>query len=140
MTEDFTVRASAWGTGRRIRLAGSPISLKRMDNQYRAHRYWGEELYGVKLSRLPSEYVREHAYWGFVHNPVGVQQLRYNVGVDRVMWGSDFPHVRTNWPHSMDSINQQFAGVPEDERYKMLCGNAIKFFHLEDSVEIRGNR
>lgn len=114
-----------------------PHFMEEADDQYRANRHWGEKLFGVKLSRLPSEYILKHAYWGFVHDRVGVQQLRHNIGVDKLMWGNDFPHIRTHWPHSMDSLNQQFAGVPEDERYKMVCGNAIKFFHLQDSVEIR---
>jgi len=29
-------------------------------------------------------------------------------------------------------IERNFAGVPEDEKYKMVCGNAIEFFHLAE--------
>jgi hypothetical protein len=29
-------------------------------------------------------------------------------------------------------MEQQFAGVPTDEKHKMLAGNAVRFFHLDD--------
>ena len=48
------------------------------------------------------------------------------------MWSTDFPHSKTDWPHSQDTINKSFEGVPEDERREMLAGNAIKFFHLDE--------
>ncbi len=48
------------------------------------------------------------------------------------MWSTDFPHTESDWPHSLDTIAETFAGVPEDEKYKMVAGNAIKYFHLDD--------
>ena len=85
---------------------------------------------GVKpLSRLPSEYLRDHAYWGLFEDPIGIR-LRHEVGVDRIMWSTDFPHVVSRWPHSLEVLESQMTGVPEDEKYKMVAGNAIAFFHL----------
>ena len=28
-------------------------------------------------------------------------------------------------------LRENFDDVPEDERYKMIVGNVVKFFHLE---------
>lgn len=112
-----------------------PNFLEQMDKQHRVHRYWGESVYGVKLSRRPSEYVRDQCYWGFMYNPVGVE-MRHHIGVDRIMWGADFPHTETDWPHSLDILDEIFAGVPEEEKYKMVCGNIIEFFHLENRVNL----
>ena len=53
--------------------------------------------------------------WGFLVDVHGVQQ-RDVVGVDKLTWGSDFPHSATDWPNSSLSIEQNFAGVPEDDR------------------------
>jgi predicted TIM-barrel fold metal-dependent hydrolase len=53
------------------------------------------------------------------------------------MWASDFPHLESDWPNSKRVIEENFAGVPEDEKYKMIVGNAVKFFHLGD---IRSSR
>jgi predicted TIM-barrel fold metal-dependent hydrolase len=58
-------------------------------------------------------------------------QLRHLVGVDHILWASDFPHTETDWPNSKGTIDVNFKGVPEDEKYRMLAGNAIDYFHLD---------
>ena len=60
--------------------------------------------------------------------------MRHHLGVDRVIWASDFPHQESNWPESMQVVEKNFAGVPEDQTFKMVCGNVVAFFHLEDCV------
>jgi predicted TIM-barrel fold metal-dependent hydrolase len=108
-----------------------PNWLEQMDNNYRVNRCWSERHLGVKLARYPiSDYVREHCWWGFMNNPVGVQ-LRHHIGVNRIMWSTDFPHIESDWPHSRDVAAAMFAGVPENERHQMTAGNAISFFHLQ---------
>jgi predicted TIM-barrel fold metal-dependent hydrolase len=110
-----------------------PFFLQSSDVRYDRHRPWAERLLGFKpLNRPPSEYIREHFLWGFQFDRVGVE-LRYKIGVERLMWGSDFPHQESDWPDSMGVIERNFAGVPEDEKYKMVCGNAIEFFHLAEN-------
>ena len=116
-----------------------PHFYEQADERYKRHLALVDEQ-GVRLQRLPSEYMREHTYWGFQENPVGVQ-MRHYMGVDRLIWGSDFPHKETAWPDSMEVIAKNFAGVPDDEAYKMACGNAVEFYHLEDCVvEWEANR
>ena len=83
-----------------------------------------------KISCKPSEYVEQHAYWGYFDDPIGVK-LRHEVGVDRIIWGSDFPHEVTRWPESQKLLSQQLAGVPQDEKRKMLGDNLVQFFHLD---------
>ena len=108
-----------------------PYYLEQMDREYETNRHWAERLMGVKpLSRLPSEYLKEHAYWGFFDDPVGIR-LRHEVGVDHIMWSNDFPHGVSPWPHSLEALAAQTVGVPEDEMWKMVAGNAIKFFRLD---------
>jgi predicted TIM-barrel fold metal-dependent hydrolase len=108
-----------------------PIYLEQMDMIYDANRFWAQRLLGLQpLQRKPSEYARDHAYWGFFDDPIGVQ-LRDRVGVDHILWGSDFPHEVSRWPHSQEVMDEQLAGVPDGERRKMLCENAISFFHLD---------
>ena len=107
-----------------------PIFKEQMDMIYEANRFWVERILGVKkLARRPSEYVEEHAYWGFFDDPIGVR-LRHQVGVDRMMWGNDFPHEVSRWPNSMQLMDGQLAGVPEEEKRKIMCENTVAFFHL----------
>ena len=102
-----------------------------MDQAYKVNCSWAERLLGLKrLSRLPSEYLKEHAHWGFWDDPIGVE-MRHHIGVDRIMWSTDFPHIVTRWPESRKLVEEQFARVPEQERAAMLAGNAVRFFHLD---------
>ena len=87
----------------------------------------------LRLKRKPSEYLREYNLWGFMKDPHGVR-LRHDIGVKALLWGSDFAHAAGDWPHSHKVIEETFVGVPENERYAMLAGNAIEFFGLKDEV------
>ena len=110
-----------------------PFFLQAADVRYDRHVRWAERLLGFKpLRRLPSEYIREHCLWGFQFDRVGVE-LRHKINVDGLIWGSDFPHQESDWPESMSIIERNFAGVPELEKYKMVCGNAVEFFQLVSS-------
>ena len=107
-----------------------PHWLEQWDQLYTKNIGWAEEYLGVTpLSRPPSDYVREHVYWGFIKNPIGVQ-LRHHMGVDRLMWSGDFPHNESDWPHSRKVIDELFGGVPDDEREAMLWRNCAEFYHL----------
>ncbi|HUR71023.1 MAG TPA: amidohydrolase family protein, partial [Candidatus Limnocylindrales bacterium] len=63
---------------------------------------------------------------------VGVE-LRDKIGIDNVMWGSDFPHQESDWPDSLKIIDKNFAGVPQEERRRMVCDNAVEFFRLDSA-------
>jgi uncharacterized protein len=110
-----------------------PNWLEQMDMLYQQHRFYHERLQSglAPLSRLPSEIVKAHCAWGFMDNPIGIE-LRHYIGVDRIMWSNDFPHPPSDWPNSRDTIERNFQGVPIDEKYMMVAGNCIRFFHLDD--------
>lgn len=110
-----------------------PHFFEQADARYDRHVGWSEHLmdFGRLKNGHPSDYMREHVYWGFQENQTGVQ-MRNIMSADRLIWGSDFPHQESDWPNSMEVIEKNFAGVPEDQTYKMVCGNAVGFYHLED--------
>ena len=110
-----------------------PIFFEQADMLYDQTIHWANDYVGLPtLDRLPSEYLRHFIYWGFVNDPFGVK-VRHDVGVDRAMWSSDFPHSVTTWPDSIAAIDAMFDGVPADETARMVCGNAIDFFSLGSS-------
>ena len=112
-----------------------PYFYEQIDHEYSINRFWAERYLGLpRLKRPPSEYLKEHAYWGFFEDHVGVK-LRHEIGVDRMMWSTDFPHVVTRWPHSLEMMDSQMKDVPEEERHKMAAGNAVKFFRLNHKPE-----
>jgi hypothetical protein len=70
-----------------------------------------------------------------MRDPWGVK-CRHDIGVDILLWGSDFAHATGDWPNSQKVINDTFAGVTKEERHKMLAGNAIRFFHLDAAADL----
>ena len=110
-----------------------PYYFEQIDHEYTVNRFWAERCLGLpQLKRLPSEYLKENAHWGFFEDHIGVK-LRHEVGVDRIMWSTDFPHIVTRWPNSLKVLESQMTGVPPNEKRIMVADNAIKFFHLDHS-------
>jgi predicted TIM-barrel fold metal-dependent hydrolase len=56
--------------------------------------------------------------------------LRHELGVDNIMWESDYPHIASTYPESWKFVEQSLQGVPEDERKKMLHQNAEFLYQL----------
>lgn len=114
-----------------VQLGWIPNWIEHLDDGYLRHGFWAERTFGLKrLSRLPSDYVREHCWWGFLRNPVGVRMARQEMGVEKLLWGSDHPHLDSDWPRSAQIIEDNFAGSSEAEKHKMIAANAITFFNL----------
>ena len=108
-----------------------PYYYEQMDHEYEVNRFWAERSLGLPLLKnRPSEYLRQAAYWGFFEDAFGMR-VRDEIGVDRLLWGTDFPHLVTRWPHSLETWEWQAKGVPEEDRRKMVADNAIDFFHLD---------
>jgi predicted TIM-barrel fold metal-dependent hydrolase len=100
----------------------------RLDQMWERHHNWlGRKSAG--LERLPSEYLRHNAWYTFQKDPVAVE-TRERVGLDRLLWASDYPHSDSTWPHSQKVIERDFAGVPEREVEAIVAGNAIALYGL----------
>jgi hypothetical protein len=57
--------------------------------------------------------------------------MRDEVGVETILFGRDYPHVESTWPHTKEWLRDAFAGVPEHDVRLMLGENAIRFFDLD---------
>jgi uncharacterized protein len=112
------------------RLGWVPFWLEAADLWYQRHIGWAEEYLGFKpLPRLPSEYVRDHIYFSVQYERVAVE-LRHHLGVGRIMFATDFPHIECEWPQSRPAIEQIYAEVPPEERDRIWARNAVEFFTL----------
>jgi predicted TIM-barrel fold metal-dependent hydrolase len=85
----------------------------------------------VELSASPSELIERHFWFTYVTDHYGVRN-RHAVGVDRMMWSSDYPHVGADWPNSYRTIAADFATVPAEERHRLLAGNALELYRFGD--------
>ena len=57
-------------------------------------------------------------------------ELRHHIGVERIMFATDFPHIECEWPNSKPAIQEIYTDIPEDERRKIWADNAVDFFKL----------
>jgi predicted TIM-barrel fold metal-dependent hydrolase len=91
----------------------------------RMHHHY--EFPGVK--ELPSTYFRNQMAVTFVHEPEGVEQ-RHEIGLNNVLWSTDFPHPVCNWPNAGKKIEKQFEGVPEDEVRAITWENGARMYGI----------
>jgi predicted TIM-barrel fold metal-dependent hydrolase len=82
---------------------------------------------GIHTELKPSEYFARNVSAAFIVDRVGVYTREFT-GVENLMWSSDYPHTDSTWPKSRESIEHDFAGVSESDRYKMTCTNAAKLY------------
>ena len=83
------------------------------------------------LERLPSEYWETNCAVtaSFMHRDDCA--LRQAIGVERIMWGSDYPHLEGTAPFSREAIRRTFAGVPQEEAEAMLGTNAARIYGFD---------
>ena len=100
--------------------------LTYMDHWWQDHRRWMEP----RLDEAPSFYFRRQFWATFEDDRAGIL-TRELLGVDRLMWGADYPHTEGTFPRSQEQIARDFAGVPDDEVYRMVAGNAARLYGLD---------
>jgi predicted TIM-barrel fold metal-dependent hydrolase len=96
-----------------------------MDDRYWRNRHWTK----TNVKKVPSEYFRDHMLATFIVDRAGIA-ARHLVGVDNMSWSTDFPHHGNDWPYSRRVIADLFADVPDEERRKIVCDNAARFWGL----------
>jgi predicted TIM-barrel fold metal-dependent hydrolase len=100
-----------------------PPALERADRQVLRHKGWSN----LPNDKLPSEVFRTNYSFCMIEEPWGIKQ-RHELGIDRVMWESDYPHADTPWPYTQRQVGEVFEGVPDDEVAAITYGNAERVF------------
>ena len=100
-----------------------PYYLQRMDRTFERGRYAA----GYKLGLKPSEYFQRQMWATYIDDYVGVAS-RHFIGVDRVMWSSDYQHQASSWPHSQEVVARDFKDATPEERFKITRGNVAQLY------------
>jgi predicted TIM-barrel fold metal-dependent hydrolase len=82
------------------------------------------------ISREPSSYFRRNVFLTFVDEPDALRHARERLGVENIMWSSDYPHPVSSWPNSRAIVDAMFEGVDPAERELVLSGNAARVWGL----------
>ncbi len=102
-----------------------PHFLARLDHA--AARY--RRVAGLTLTEPPSAYVRRQVRATFQEDRIGVE-ARHRIGVEILMWASDYPHSDSTWPRSQEVIARDLGDVPADERRQILAGNVARLYGI----------
>ena len=124
----FTEQGTAW----------IPQRLQELDHFYNRMRdastgaqesLWGGPVRELSLS--PSEYWARQCHVGASFLRPSEAKLRHTVGVDRIMWGTDYPHLEGTQPFTREALRATFADIPEDEVRAMVGGNAAELYGFD---------
>jgi len=109
-------------------IAWAPYFMQRMDNVY-TERAVGVTRQRFKNDALPSDFFRQSVFISFQEDALGVQ-LRSYVGVDNLLWGSDYPHAESTFPRSREIVDRILHDVPDEEKVKIAGTNVANLYHF----------
>ncbi len=102
--------------------------VRAMDYAY-TQRLLRKDWHRFKGSALPSDFFHRNVFMSFQEDQLGIQ-LRSVIGVDTLMWGSDFPHIESTFPRTREILGEILEGVPEGEQQRIVGGNAALLYRL----------
>jgi predicted TIM-barrel fold metal-dependent hydrolase len=109
-------------------LSWAPYLLDSMDYTYRERQE--EAIYRFKDGLRPRDFFHRNVVLSFQEDAIGIR-LRDVIGVDNLMWGSDYPHSESTFPRSRKILAEILAGVPEDEQARIVGGNTARVYGFD---------
>jgi predicted TIM-barrel fold metal-dependent hydrolase len=73
--------------------------------------------------------VRSNWWFTFIIDHYGVAN-RNAIGIDNIMWSTDYPHHGCDWPHSRRVVGEMMRDVPAVERRKIVFENAARLYGI----------
>jgi predicted TIM-barrel fold metal-dependent hydrolase len=83
------------------------------------------------LPQKPSNYFQQNCWVGASFPAPSDAQAIQELGVDRVMWGSDYPHDEGTYPHTKEALRNTFAGWSEQDLRSVLGHNAAHVYQMD---------
>jgi predicted TIM-barrel fold metal-dependent hydrolase len=108
-------------------LAWIPFFLDQMDYTYTDRPRRGDWHRFGDADALPSDFWRSNCFASFQEDAHGVR-MRDVIGVETLMWGSDYPHTESTFPRSREIVAEILAGVPDDEARAITGANAARLY------------
>lgn len=118
--------------------AWAPGALAELDAFYDRMKYndqCSEHLFGgptvAKLSLCPSEYFARQCHIGASFLAPTDCDLRHDIGIDKLMWGSDYPHTEGSYPYTRELLRLTFDGIAADEIQQIVGLNAAELYGFD---------
>jgi predicted TIM-barrel fold metal-dependent hydrolase len=85
---------------------------------------------GVKYDIPPSEIFRRQIFACTFFERKNFVETLHPVGVDNIMFESDFPHPACLYPDAFEYLESAIAGMTAVERRKVFSENAAKLYNI----------
>jgi len=113
-----------------------PPALDRMDHfweQSRATGGVGEMSFKVEelLPLKPSEYFKRQCWIGASFPAPSDAAVMHGLGIDRIMWGSDYPHREGTYPKSREALRNSFSDFSAEDLNRLLWQNAAEVYGFD---------
>jgi predicted TIM-barrel fold metal-dependent hydrolase len=113
-----------------------PSLLDRLDHHYgkqgdRTGMWTGSDL-------SPSELLQRNFWFCLLDEPSAVV-LRHRIGIDRILFETDFPHADASWPDSQALLHKHIGDLPKDEQDKIAWRNAAELFRLDIPAAVQAD-
>jgi predicted TIM-barrel fold metal-dependent hydrolase len=86
------------------------------------------------LTRPPHEYLDRQVFVCATNTKRRELAQRYEIGVDNILWGSDFPHPEGTWPDTRGWLQKTFHDIPVAETRRMLGLSAAEAFGFDTAA------
>src|SRR3546814_19428608 len=83
------------------------------------------------LFRSATEYVHQNVWMGVSTPGAADLAVRHEIGIDRFMWGSDYPHDEGSHPYTREHLRSRLSGIAPAEVRKILSENAAQLYGFD---------
>ncbi len=102
-----------------------PAALQDAEHTYASAQHMADH----RIDHDVAYYWDHHMYASFMVDPLGLDMVD-RIGVDRVMWSSDYPHNESSFGYSGQSIAAVVDAVGPEDAVKVVSTNALEFLGL----------
>ncbi len=110
-------------------LSWAPYFINRMDYTY-TQVPTTTVAYRFQEDMVPSDYFHRNCFLGFQEDDIGIR-LRDLIGVDILMWGSDYPHPESTFPRSQHILEEILGDCTDEEKAKIAGSNCARVYNLD---------
>jgi predicted TIM-barrel fold metal-dependent hydrolase len=91
--------------------------------------------YPTKLTMEPIEYFYRNIAFTYINEPHAVEN-REIIGLDNLMFATDYPHSASTWPKSQEIVERDMTNnnVSEEEKRKLIHDNVLRIFNVNAPV------
>jgi predicted TIM-barrel fold metal-dependent hydrolase len=102
-----------------------PYVIERLDHELDKY---GAKITDHKIDMRPSEIFARQVFTTYEDEGLGVELIP-RIGVDNVMWASDYPHGDSTWPHSRKALAESpLAHHGPEVLRKVTCENVARVY------------